>query len=486
MPMPLTLFQRDDCQLCDEALALLAKLRAPEFVSVFIDGDGGLEARYGTRVPVLRDGRSGVELDWPFDLTRLQAMLDGSRDGNPSHSSNPADQLGSVPVSATPALTTSAPIKIALIAGEASGDLLGAGLIAALRERFPHAVFAGVGGDLMRAQGLDAWHDASELAVMGLSEVLRHLPRLVRLRRRLRTRLLAWTPDVVIGIDAPDFNLGLERWLKRRGVRTVHYVSPSIWAWRQGRAAKIGRSADLVLCLFPMEPAIYAKHGVNARFVGHPLADLLPFEPGHHAARQTLGLPQQAPVLAVLPGSRLGEIERLGAVFIETAARVAAQIPGLHILIPAATPACHAALTHLLAARALPDVHLLNGHAREAMVAADVVLLASGTATLEAMLAKRPMVVGYKVSPMTARIVRALGLLKTERYSLPNVLAGEMIAPELMQEACTPERLSEAVLDWFTRPDAAAALQPRYLELHQHLRRDASREAAAAIAGLMA
>jgi len=376
--------------------------------------------------------------------------------------------------------------RIALIAGEASGDLLGAGLIAALRERFPLATFAGVGGAAMRAEGLDTWHEASELAVMGLAEVLRHLPRLARLRRHLRARLLGWQPDVVIGIDAPDFNLGLERWLKRRGVRTVHYVSPSIWAWRQGRAAKIGRSADLVLCLFPMEPAIYARHGVDARFVGHPLADALALEPDRQAARKTLALPPDAPVLAVLPGSRLGEIERLGAVFIDAATRIAAQIPGLIVVLPAATPACHSALTELLTAQPLPDVRLLHARARESMIAADVVLIASGTATLEAMLAKRPMVVGYKVSPMTARIVRTLGLLKTDRYSLPNVLAGEMIVPELMQEECTPERLSQALLHWFTQPEATCALQPRFLALHQQLRQDASRSAAAAIAGLIA
>jgi len=386
---------------------------------------------------------------------------------------------------ATASVATTASTRIALIAGEASGDLLGAGLIAALRERFAHAEFAGIGGASMREAGLDTWHDASELAVMGLSEVLRHLPRLVRLRRSLRARLLDWKPEVVIGIDAPDFNLGLERWLKRRGIRTVHYVSPSIWAWRQGRAAKIGHCADLVLCLFPMEPAIYAQHGVDARFVGHPLADLLPLEPDRKSARQALNLPMDAPILAVLPGSRLGEIERLGTVFIETAARVAAQIPGLTVVIPAANPACHSALTRLLAKHPLPNVRLLHGQSREAMIASEIVLLASGTATLEAMLAKRPMVIGYKLSPMTARIVRALGLLKTDRYSLPNVLAGEMIAPELMQEACTPERLSRAVLRWFTEPETAAALQPRYLELHQMLRQNASHSAAAAIAGLI-
>jgi len=380
--------------------------------------------------------------------------------------------------------STSGP-KIALIAGEASGDLLGAGLIAALRARFPGAVFAGVGGTAMRAAGLEAWHDASELAVMGLAEVLRHLPRLLRLRRRLRTRLLDWQPDVLIGIDAPDFNLGLERWLKQRGVRTVHYVSPSIWAWRQGRAANIGRCADLVLCLFPMEPAIYAQHGVNARFVGHPLADTLALAPDRMAARKALDLPADAPILALLPGSRLGEIERLGAVFVQAAARVAAQVPGLMVVIPAATPACHAAISTHLDAQALPCGRLVHGQSRAAMVAADVVLVASGTATLEALLAKRPMVVAYRLSALTAWLARRLKLLKTECYSLPNVLAGEMIVPELMQEACTAEGLSEAILHWFNTPEAVAALQPRYLELHQMLRKHASTAAAAAIAELL-
>jgi len=389
--------------------------------------------------------------------------------------------MTAVPLPASSATAPAAP-RIALIAGEASGDMLGGGLMTALRTHFPHARFAGIGGPAMRAEGLEAWHEMSELAVMGLAEVLRHLPRLVRLRRRLRARLLEWRPEVVIGIDAPDFNLGLERWLKRRGVRTVHYVSPSVWAWRQGRAKRIGRSADVVLCLFPMEPAIYAQHGVDARFVGHPLADALPLQPDRAAARAALGLPTDAPVLAVLPGSRLGEIERLGGVFIAAAARVKTQIAGLHTVIPAATPACHAALDDLLARQPLAEVRLLDGQARTAMLAADVVLLASGTAALEAMLCKRAMVVGYRVAPVTAWLARTLKLLKTAHYSLPNVLAGEMLVPELMQEHCTPEHLGEAVLHWFTTPAAVAALQPRWLELHRTLRRDASHAAAAAIA----
>ena len=376
--------------------------------------------------------------------------------------------------------------RIALVAGEASGDALGAGLVSELRKRFPDAEFAGIGGKAMREAGCQTWHDAGELAVMGLSEVLRHLPRLLRLRRQFRERVLAWQPDVFIGIDAPDFNLGIERWLKQRDVRTVHYVSPSVWAWREKRAEKIGQSADLVLCLFPMEPPIYARHGIDARFVGHPMADEMPLEPDQAAARDTLGLRAYTPVLAVLPGSRLGEIDRLGAVFLEAARRVSESVPHLQVVIPAANPACHDALAPMVAAAGFAQSPLLtDGKAREAMVAADVVLLASGTATLEAMLAKRAMVVGYKVAPLTYRIVKAFGMLKVERYALPNVLAGSDVAPELMQDDCTPKNLAAAVLNQFQHPEITGALQPRYRELHEALRQDASARAADAIAGLL-
>src|SRR5690606_8378346 len=278
-----------------------------------------------------------------------------------------------------------------------------------------------------------------------------------------------------------------ERRLKARGVCTVHYVSPSVWAWRQGRAARIGRSADRVLCLFPMEPPIYARHGVDARFVGHPMADAMPLNPDRRGARAALGVDQDVPVLAVLPGSRLGEIERLGPAFLQAAALVAERIPGLQVLVPAANAACRRALEAMLPVpgAVAPPIRLLDGSARAAMVASDVVLLASGTATLEAMLAKRPMVVGYRISPTTHVIVKGLGLLKVDRYALPNVLAGETIAPELMQDDCTPLKLSEAVLAWFSQPDAIEALEPRYRELHMLLRRDASREAATAIAELL-
>ena len=379
-------------------------------------------------------------------------------------------------------------MKIALVAGEASGDQLGAGMIAELRTRVPDAEFAGIGGPAMRAAGLQAWHDSQELAVMGLAEVLKHLPRLLRLRWQLRKRLLAWKPDVFIGIDAPDFNLGVERWLKRRGIRTVHYVSPSVWAWRENRATKIGESADRVLCLFPMEPPIYAKHAVDARFVGHPLADTIPLEPDRRAARHALAVPDHAPVMALLPGSRMGEIERMLPVFLDAATLVAQQLPSLQVLLPAANAQCDAAIR----SRLLPQpelaarVRVLDGDAQRAMIASDVVLLASGTAALEGMLCKRPMVVGHRISPTTYRIVTRLGLLKTRFVSLPNVLADAPLIPELLQQDCTPEKLAAACLRWFGQPDMVDALLPRFVEIHTQLRRDASARASEAVLELIA
>lgn len=378
-------------------------------------------------------------------------------------------------------------MRIALVAGEASGDQLGAGLIAALRMRYPDAAFAGIGGPAMRAAGLDAWHDSQELAVMGLAEVLAHLPRLLRLRWRLRKRLLAWKPDVFIGIDAPDFNLGVEKWLKRRGIRTVHYVSPSVWAWREKRAEKIGDSADRVLCLFPMEPPIYAKHAVDARFVGHPLADAIPMEPDRTDARRALGVDDVAPVLALLPGSRLGEIAKMLPIFLDAADLIAQRIPALRILLPAANAQCDAAIRQQLQDR--PELagrlHVLDGDAQRAMIASDVVLLASGTAALEGMLCKRPMVVGHRISPTTYRIVTKLGLLKTRYVSLPNVLADAPLIPELLQHDCVPEKLAAACLRWFGQPDTVDALMPRFAEIHTQLRRDASARAADAVAELI-
>lgn len=380
------------------------------------------------------------------------------------------------------------PLRIALVAGEASGDQLGAGLIAELRARFPQVEFAGIGGPAMRAAGFDAWHDSQALAVMGLAEVLAHLPRLLRLRSGLRRRLLAWKPDVFVGIDAPDFNLGVEKWLKARGIRTVHYVSPSVWAWREGRAEKIGRSADRVLCLFPMEPPIYAKHAVDARFVGHPLADAIPLHPDRAAARAVLGLDATSPVLALLPGSRLGEIARMLPVFLDAAELVAQRVPALRIALPAANEACEHAIRTLLATKpgVAARVRVLHGDAQRAMIASDLVLLASGTAALEAMLCKRPMVVGHRISPTTYRIVTKLGLLKTRHVSLPNVLADAPLVPELLQDDCVPEKLAAACLRWLGQPQAVEAVLPRFVELHETLRRDASARAADAVAELVA
>ena len=375
-------------------------------------------------------------------------------------------------------------MRIALCAGETSGDHLGAGLVAALRERYPDAEFAGIGGDAMRAAGMRTWWDAGELAVMGLAEVLAHLPRLLKLRRAFRQRVLEWQPDVFVGIDAPDFTLGVENWLKQRGVSTVHYVSPSVWAWREGRAARIGASADRVLCLFPMEPPIYARHGVDAVFVGHPLADAIPLQPDKGASRRALAVPAEAPVLALLPGSRMGEITRMLPVFLEAADLLRRDVPGLHVLVPAANAACRAAIEATPAALA-PHVHILDGQAQRAMIASDAVLLASGTAALEAMLCKRPMVVGHRISALTHALVRALGMLKSDHVSLPNVLAGEALVPELLQGECTAPNLHGALLRWFRDEAAVAALQPRFLAIHERLRRDASSSAAGAIAGLL-
>ena len=374
---------------------------------------------------------------------------------------------------------------IALIAGEASGDLLGADLLAALRRQHPHARFVGIGGPRMRAQGLATWHDISELSVIGLAEGLRHLPRLLRLRRGLVRRLLADRPALTIGIDAPDFNLGLERRLKAAGLRTAHYVSPSVWAWREGRAARLGTSADRVLCLFPMEPAIYARHGVDARFVGHPLADRFADVPDRAVARATLGIAAETRVLALLPGSRHGEIARLLPDFLAAAAILCARSPGLLIAIPAADAALRARIDAALAANALPAhaVRVLDGQAHALLTAADAALLASGTAALEAALAQCPMVVAYRIAPLTHALVKGLGLLKSDRYSLPNILAGRDLVPELMQRDCTGARLAEAVTRLFEDPAAAAAQRAAFPALHAALHAPGGVSAADAAAG---
>lgn len=409
-----------------------------------------------------------------------------------------------VPLDSGPRSPVPGPV-FALVAGEDSGDQLGAELIEALRITYRNARFVGVGGPRMRAVGFEAWHDIAELSVMGLAEVVPHLPRLLRLRASLTERLLRLKPAVLIGIDAPDFNLALEKKVKRARIRTVHYVSPSVWAWREHRAKKIGESADRVLCLFPMEPAIYARHGVDARFVGHPLADRFPLLNDRAAARHELGLAQDAPVLAVLPGSRRGEIHRLGAIFLDAAARVRSEIANLQIVVPAANERCHKLLQELVAksgsrepgagekprsspapSSLFPAPLLLNGHAHRAMAAADVVLLASGTAALEAMLAKRPMVAAYRLSALTYCAVRALKLLQTDVYTLPNILARaegvseQTLVPEFMQHECTAENLAAEVLRLFHEPGRRAARVNAFERMHLSLHAGGGAAAAAA------
>ena len=377
-------------------------------------------------------------------------------------------------------------MRIALVAGELSGDLLGAGLITALKERYPHAQFVGVGGPVMIGQGLESWTPLERLAVMGLVEVLRHLPELFCIRRQLIERLLADPPAVFIGIDAPDFNLGLERQLRVHGIPTVHYVSPSVWAWRPWRVRKIARAVNLMLTLFPFEATFYQQQGVPVRYVGHPLADEIPLYSDAGEARQALGLslPAGTCVVALLPGSRRGEISRLGPLFLETARGLFARRPDLHFLLPAATPQLYEVLESLRLeqARDVP-LTLTQGHSREVMAAADVVLLASGTATLEAMLLKRPMVVAYRVAPVTAWIARRL--VNIPHFSLPNLLAGRALVPEFFQEAATAANLGAAVLHWLDDTAAGAALAAEFTALHIQLRRDASQQAAAAVIELL-
>ncbi len=395
-----------------------------------------------------------------------------------------------------PAIPT-APL-IALVAGEASGDQLGAGLIIALRQRFPDARFVGIGGERMQAAGFESWFDMRELSLFGLVEVLGHLPRLLRLRKALIRRLLQLRPDIVIGIDAPDFNLGLERRLKQAGLRTVHYVSPSVWAWRENRAATIGRSADQVLCLFPMEPEIYARHGGHGHFVGHPLAWQFPLHVDRAPARLRLGLPAEGPVLAVLPGSRRSEVSSLGPIFLQATRQIAAQIPGLQIVIPAADAHTRMQLQTLIDTlpEDVPAIHLLDGQAHDALLASDVVLVASGTATLEAMLAKRPMVVGYRISPLSLWLARRLKMIRTEVYSLPNILARAcglgpttLLAPERVQDDCTADKLASAVLALFRDSHQREAIVRGFEILHEILRggtdSSPSDQAAAVIAGML-
>jgi lipid-A-disaccharide synthase len=368
-----------------------------------------------------------------------------------------------------------------MVAGEASGDLLGAHLLVALRARVENLEAFGIGGPRMTAEGFDSWYPMEQLAVRGYVEVVRSLPGLVRLRRELKSRLLAHPPDLFVGIDAPDFNLDLEIALRRRGVRTAHYVSPSIWAWRGERIHKMRRAADRVLALFPFEVPIYKKVGVPVDYVGHPLADEFPDVPDRDAARDQLRLKSDTTVLALLPGSRQSEVSQMGELMIETAKLVHAQLPDAQFLVPLVsreTRLIFEGALYRLQAETLP-LTILYGHAHDAMIAADAVLVASGTATLEAALLKRPMVITYRMPSASAWIMRRKAYLPY--VGLPNILAGEFVVPELLLEDATPENLAQALANLATDKIVRARLEARFGVLHRQLRQDTAVRAAEAI-----
>jgi len=375
-----------------------------------------------------------------------------------------------------------APLRIAVVAGEHSGDQLGAALLGALRARVPSVQCFGVAGPRMIAAGCEAWASAEELSVMGLAEVLQHAPRLLRLRARLLERFRAAHPDVFVGIDSPEFNLPLARRLKAAGIPTVQYVSPQVWAWRQGRVRTIGAACDLVLCLLPFETDFYAQQGVAAQFVGHPLADEIPLVVDTAAARRALGLGTAGTVVALLPGSRVGEVARLAAPFVAAAARLAAARPGWQFVAPMAGAAVHEVFAKAVAQAPEPvAIRLLDGQAQRALAAADGAIVASGTATLETLLSGRPMVVAYRVSALTALLIRALGLVKVRYFSQPNLLAGRPLVPELFQKQVSGEALAGALLREMEDVTHVHELQQEFAAVHRSLRRGGAGLAAEAV-----
>lgn len=369
-------------------------------------------------------------------------------------------------------------LRIALVAGEASGDILGAGLMRALKARHPAVEFIGVGGPLMEAEGLTSYFPMERLSVMGLVEVLGRLRELLARRKKLVADLIDARPDVFIGIDAPDFNLNIELKLRQAGIKTVHYVSPSVWAWRQKRVLKIREGCDLMLTLLPFEAKFYEEKGVPVRFVGHTLADAIPLEADRSAARAELGLPD-GPLVALMPGSRGGEVGRLGALFLDTAQRLRALRPGVRFVLPCASPQRRAQIEELLVGRDLP-LTLLDGQSHLALAACDAVLIASGTATLEALLYKRPMVVAYRLAPLTYWILKRM--VKSPYVSLPNLLAQRLLVPELLQDDATVEALAQTLSPLI---EGGEEQTRGFDEIHRTLRRDASNQAADAVLQLI-
>ena len=369
-------------------------------------------------------------------------------------------------------------LRIALVAGEASGDILGAGLMRALKAQHPAVEFIGVGGPLMQAEGLTSYFPMERLSVMGLVEVLGRLRELLARRKLLIQTLIEEKPDVFVGIDAPDFTLNIELKLRQAGIKTVHYVSPSVWAWRQKRVLTIREGCDLMLTLLPFEAKFYEEQGVPVRFVGHTLADAIPLQADRSAARAELGLPD-GPLVALMPGSRGGEVGRLASVFFDAAERLQALKPGVRFVLPCASPQRRAQIETLLEGRNLP-LTLLDGQSHLALAACDAVLIASGTATLEALLYKRPMVVAYRLAPLTFWILKRM--VKSPYISLPNLLAQRLLVPELLQDDATPEALAQTLLPLI---DGGEEQTRGFDDIHRTLRRDASNQAADAVLTLI-
>jgi lipid-A-disaccharide synthase len=371
--------------------------------------------------------------------------------------------------------------SIVFVAGEASGDLLAAQVVRELRQREPGLKCCGIGGDRMIAEGFDAWAHVRELSVRGYVEVLRHLPRLLRLRRELHRRTAALRPAVFVGVDAPDFNLGLEEKLRADGIRTVHFVSPSIWAWRRERLAQVARAVERMLLVFPFEQKLYDEAGIPANYVGHPLASMIPMTPDAAAARRRLDLAEDGAVIAVLPGSRPDEVRYLGPTFVAAMAELARGRPGLRFVVPVADPGLRADIEAMLAGHPglAGRVTLTAGRSHDCLEASDVVLVASGTATLEAALFKRPMVISYRMPWLSAQIMRRKGYIPYA--GLPNILAGEFVVPELLQEAATPTALAHAVGQYLDDADRRSRTVARFNEMHVALKRDTARLAADAI-----
>ena len=372
--------------------------------------------------------------------------------------------------------------RIAVVAGEASGDLLASHLIEALKKQLPDVVFYGIGGPKMQAQGLDSWWPMEKLSVMGYWDALKHYREIAGIRRQLKHRLLELRPDVFIGVDAPDFNLGLEADLKAAGIRTIHYVSPSIWAWRGGRVKKIARAVNRVLALFPMEPPLYEKERVPVTYVGHPLADIIPLETNKVAVREKLALPRNNPVFALLPGSRRGELEMMAETFVETAKIIRERfLPQAVFVVPLATRETRLQFETAIYKRQATEVpfRLLFGHAQDALGAADVSLVASGTATLEAALLKRPMVITYKIAKFSYWLMKRMAYLPY--VGLPNVLAGRFVVPEILQDEATPERLAEELVKLYGDKENAAAVEEAFTDIHLRLRQNTADKAARAV-----